>query len=486
MPQSKKVLLLTVPIVDEFDDQLRPIMMDKTRSHPPTGVYLLAKILKIRRISFTLVDLIASGCIEEESVIKEYENADIVAMPANSLNWPTAIRIIQLVRKHNPEAVIILGNIHGTLFPRHILEHHDVEYVLRGEAEKSFPALIESLIANRDPSSIPGLCFKNNGHIHISPEIPLLSEAELRENPVPLWEIMPEKAYASISIESSRGCPYNCVFCSIPYRRNWRKLDGDRFVDLYKETAPFIDRARGDVISITDDCFTINKDRVHRIVSLLSSEGLQPKFSLDARAPEICDDELCAAIAPYTSAMLIGAESGYEAGLKQVGKQITLAQLTTAAENVLRHGIAQNTVFSFILGFPWETYEDVLRTVDFAFELHIRYSVQIYLQWHSLIPGSQIWYGFEKSGKLSISEYDQLGFFRNHKLMGLGHGCSQEEIIEICDRVLALKKMAQIKGVLDGRTRDTLSFSVPWYLQDDYVNHLRDSHDLRTTFAVDE
>jgi radical SAM superfamily enzyme YgiQ (UPF0313 family) len=473
MKKISNILLLTIPIADEFENQLVPIMMDKTRSHPPTGVYLLAKILKNRGIPFNFIDLIAAGTIEDEFIDREYEVADIIALPANSLNWPTATRVIRRIRELNPDALIILGNIHGTLFPRHIVENHPVDYVLRGEAESTLPTLIEALICGRDPTAIPGLCYKRDGQIHIGAEIPILSEAELERNPVPLWEIMPEKAYASISIESSRGCPFDCVFCSIPFRRNWRKLEARRFIELYKATAAYTSRARTDIVSITDDCFTINKKRVHEITSYLAAEGLTPVFSFDARASEICDDTLCADISPYTSAILIGAEAGYEEGLKKVGKKVTLVQFIKAAQNVKKHGIAQNTVFSFILGFPWETYNDVLKTVNFAFELYAIYGVQIYLQWHNLIPGSQIWYGFERSGRLSIDEYDRLGFFRNRKLMSLGHGCTQEEILDICDRVLSLQKLAKIKGIIDGRTKDAVSFSVPWYLQKDYMSHLK-------------
>lgn len=472
---QKNILILTVPIADEFEGKLHPIMMDKTRSHPPTGVYLLARILKDRDIPFRFIDLIALGQIESELIDLEYQDADIIAIPANSLNWPTASRTIRRIRRISPEAIIILGNIHGTLFPEHILENHQVDYILRGEAENTFPALLECLSVGQNPANIPGICYKMDGRIYVSPEIPDLSEEELNQNPAPLWEIMPEEAYSSISIESSRGCPFNCAFCSIPFRRRWRKLSARRFVDVYKEVAPFVGRTRTNIVSITDDCFSIHKQRVHEIVSCLQADGLEPSFSFDARAPEICDDKLCEAVAPYTGAILIGAESGTAESLERIRKEITLEQITKAARNTQRYGIAQETVFSFILGFPWESYSDIMRTIDFAFELHARYGVQLYMQWHNLIPGSDIWSGFKNSQKLSIEEYDELGFFRNEKLMSLGHGCKKDEIFEICDQMLSLEHLANIKGIMDKRKTDAISFSVPWYLQKEYLEYSRNA-----------
>jgi radical SAM superfamily enzyme YgiQ (UPF0313 family) len=473
MPYDKRILLLTVPITDEFDGEVKPIMMDKTRSHPPIGVYLMAAILRRARIPFRLFDMIAAGMIEHSDIDHEYENSDIIALPANSLNWPSALRIIRRIRVVNPEAIIILGNIHGTMFPEYILEKHAVDYILRGEAEMTFPRLIESLLAGRDPYDIPGLCFRRDGNVHISPDMPTLDEEQLNDNPPPLWEIVPDKAYTSISIESSRGCRFNCVFCSIPYRKRWRSLSARQFYLNYQAAAPHTDRTRTNVLSITDDCFTLDKQRVLDILSYFKTDKVSPAFTLDARASDLCDEELCSAIAPYTNAILVGAESGYAEGLKRIRKGITIDNIIRTAENVHKFGIAERTVFSFVLGLPWESYHDVMRTVEFAFGLYARYGTRLYLQWHNLIPGSRIWYNLFRENKISLADYDRTGFFRNCKLMDLGVACSHDEVFKICDKILSLMNLSTICDKINCKIIESVSFSVPWHLEKQYYDYYR-------------
>jgi radical SAM superfamily enzyme YgiQ (UPF0313 family) len=237
---------------------------------------------------------------------------------------------------------------------------------------------------------------------------------------------------------------------------------------MYLESFPYAVRARSQVFSIVDDCFTLDKQRVLAITDLLKNGPHGASFTLDARASDLRDAELCESIAPYVNAMLVGAESGYEAGLRKIRKGIRLQDILDSADNVKRSGIARQTVFSFIIGFPWESYEEVMRTVEFAFELYARYGVRIYLQWHNLIPGSQVWNSFLENRQLSLAEYDHMGFFRNKKLMGLSIGRSQDEIFKICDRVLSVVNLSRIQDRIANISAPSISFSVPWHLADEY------------------
>jgi len=466
--------------MDEIDGKIQPIMMDKTRSNPPTGVYLLAGILKKSRITFRFLDLIAGGVFDLENIDKDLEEIDIIALPANSLNWPSALLLINRAKQINPQSTIILGNIHGTMFPEYILAHYPVDYILRGEAEMSFRALIECLLKGKEPDNMSGLCFKKKGMMYIDPIIPTLTEEQLNQNLIPLWDIIPENAYTSLSIESSRGCKFNCLFCSIPYRRNWRKLSASVFYERCLESITYSRRTRSNVLSIIDDCFTIDKKRILDIVSLLKNENSPPSFTMDARASDLRDAELCAAIAPYVNSMLVGAELGYEAGLKKIRKGIRLQDIIDSASNLNEMGIAHQTVFSFIIGFPWERYDEVMQTVQFAFELYARYGVRIYLQWHNLIPGSKIWYSFLNNQQLSLMEYDTMGFFRNRKLMGLSIGRSNNEIFKICDRVLSVINLSRIQDRIGNLNTQSISFSVPWHLVDDYSQYLSQEEQQKT------
>ncbi|WP_140795235.1 B12-binding domain-containing radical SAM protein [Myxococcus xanthus] len=204
------------------------------------------------------------------------------------------------------------------------------------------------------------------------------------------------------SAESARGCKFKCTFCSTRFLGSWRGVSAGNFVDRLERLQPYLKRTRYKVFSIIDDLYTLDIQRVADVTRELKRRGMKIQATLDARATDVIRGEVCEALAPITNDMLIGAECGYDEGLKKIAKGCTTKVLERAAAMLQEVGLSHKCVCSFVIGFPFETREDCLRTIEFASKLLVKYNVRVYLQWYNTIPGSAIWEELAGKGLVSI------------------------------------------------------------------------------------
>jgi radical SAM superfamily enzyme YgiQ (UPF0313 family) len=247
-------------------------------------------------------------------------------------------------------------------------------------------------------------------------------------------------------MESSRGCAFDCSFCSTPYRKTWRGLAPDAAVARLEHLLGLIDRTTTGCVHVVDDEFSMNPARATAIARLIQRRGLSPRLLFDSRAQDLLHPGLVESIAPYTAGLLVGAECGYDAGLEKVGKGTTCATLEAAARMLSAHGIAARTDFSFILGLPWETRREVEQTIRFATHLFADYGVHVMMQWYRQIPGSRIWQDARRAQLVHESMYDDYGFFRNLYLFRTSCRLDPREIYEIGDMTDQLRWLAGLSG----------------------------------------
>ena len=152
-----------------------------------------------------------------------------------------------------------------------------------------------------------------------------------------------------------------------------------------------MDRTTSGCVHIVDDEFSLNPARATRDRSPDSRASADARLLFDSRAPDLLHPAFVPAIAPYTAGLLVGAECGYDEGLEKVGKGSTCKTLEQAARVLAENGLAAKTDFSFILGLPWETKDEVMQTIRFATHFFAEYGVHIMMQWYRQIPGSRIW-----------------------------------------------------------------------------------------------
>lgn len=458
----RRVLLTAVPLMHSRDGELEPMMMDKTRDASPMAVYLLARMLREEGFDAGILDLIAEGKIDEKKVLETVSGYDVLGISVNSINWPTARYLIKMIRKANIHIPIILGGVHPTLYDDYLLHHFPIDFIIRGEAEYTLPRLIRYLRGEKNISEIEGLSYLDKkGNLVRNRESLPLSISELENLPAPAYDLLPDGVYRGLGVESSRGCRFGCAFCSIMYKRSWRPLSPQAFVKSVERLQPFIHKTVQDCFHVVDDCFTTDRQRVLDIIRLAEEKELFLGAALDARCSDITDLEFALALKKITKVMLLGAECGYDEGLRKIGKGITVATIEQAARILHQAGLASRAVFSFVLGLPWEGFEEVIKTVNLAASLSANYGVILYLQWHCLLPGSAIWNRLAKRGEVDIAMYDDFGFFADRYLTRKAVSLDFGEVFRLAGKVATLKGFLEPLKREDCPVENLVEFAVP-------------------------
>jgi Fe-S oxidoreductase len=457
------IAMVCTPIVEWLEGELHPAYMDSSKNNPHLGPYLLASVLKKEGFDVALVDLVYLESIKEE-VVKSFAYFDVISFSCNSTNWPTCRLLIQWTKKNFPEKIVILGGIHATLFGEDLAERYPmINFLIRGEGEKSLPSLLRAIDNKEKLTNVPGLICKINGKVISNPPAALLNSGELDALPVPLYDQMPKRKYQALSIESSRGCKGACTFCSIPYQKSWRSLSSKGFVDNVEILQSYIPDVEKKYFSVVDDCFTIDHKRIFEILNEVKKRNIDFQATYDARIKDFIDEKLVSELAPHTKGVLLGAESFLPETLKQIHKPISESEILRCAANAEKYGIAKDTIFSFIIGFPWETKSQVQQNIAKISDLAVNYGIRVFLQWHTLTPGSQIWRGLYRQGKVLSSDLDEIGFLVGEKWFNISSSLSIEDRLNISDMVTCIQKVIAFTKPF-GSKRGDIEFMIPPYL----------------------
>ncbi len=441
-----KITLIASLLLDYIGGGLEPVAMDRGRECPPYGVYLLATILRQMGHEVVVADLVAQGSLSLALYEKDIAESSLIGVSATSLSWPCALDCIQSIRYKFPESRLVLGGIHGTMFDEYILATSAVNYIIRGEGEIALPLLVEALEGKRDLGDVPSLSTTNGDTVVRTGLHHPISGDEMCRFPIPDYSKAPLSVYNGLALEASRGCPFNCSFCGTSYRRSWRGIPPEEFVSRAEQVIPYLKNTKAGCLQIADDEFSAQRDRAKEICKLLLKRTPDVRIVFDCRANDLLDEDLVAAMAPIASRFLVGAECGYDEGLRRVGKGTTCDKLERAATILNRYGISERCDFSFIIGLPWETQTDVLQTIRFACNLYAQYGVRVLLQWYCQMPGSALWDEAAAAGKVNASIYDNYGFFGDTYLFFSGVRLTPAEIWEVSDRLASVQSLARVNN----------------------------------------
>jgi radical SAM superfamily enzyme YgiQ (UPF0313 family) len=441
-----KVVLIAPPIMDDFSGDPRPIAMDAVRECPPYGIYLLASLLREQGHEVTLADLIADGSNCMQKYAADIDQCGLVGIAATSMSWATAKDVITQVRERRADVPVVLGGIHPTMFDYYLLQSFPVDYIVRGEGEIALAKLCAALERGKSVESVPNLSWKNKkGDVMRNPVHAKIPKEELGRYPLPDFSSLPDQLYKGLSIESSRGCAFDCSFCSTSYRKGWRGIPPEIFVDRLESMMPQAERTAMNMIHIIDDEFSMNPRRAIEITDILRARNLHPWLVFDSRATDLLYEGYVPAIAEFTSQFLVGAECGYDEGLKRIGKGTTTKILEDSARLLYQNKLADKADYSFILGLPWESYAEVKKTCQFAAHLFATYGVRILLQWYCQIPGSRLWEEDRQANLVNETMYDNYGFFRDLYLFRTGVQLTPAEIWNISHVVSGLQSLAKFR-----------------------------------------
>jgi anaerobic magnesium-protoporphyrin IX monomethyl ester cyclase len=320
-------------------------------------------------------------------------------------------------------AITILGGPHLTLMPDESMHHDEVDLVVRGEAEETMVEIIEALeetgLRGSGPSklclpdepwgTIPGLSYRNlAGKVVHNPDRALRKDIE--GIPWPAYHLFKIERYTNLqpltdgldpharayTLVTSRGCPYQCIYCSKPITGNtWRARSPE---DVVAEWRHLVHDMGATEIGITDDVWNLKLERAKEICRLLIAEGLNhvPWVTVHGMRADHTDAELFQLMKEAGCKRAgFGVESGNQAVLDSIKKRQSLDDVRRAFKQAKAAGL--QTMGFFIFGLPADTEASMDDTIRFALELDPDLANFMIA---APYPGTELWEIARRDGRL--------------------------------------------------------------------------------------
>ncbi len=342
--------------------------IDETPS-PPLGLAFIAAVLEEAGLEVKVLDYVvfpySQTLLADE--IKTFRPA-LIGLTAVTMTFDTAIEVVKDTKAIDPNITTLMGGPHVTFRAEATLaEHPELDGIVLGEGEETIAELARAIEQNRSWSTIPGLVYRNSQEtVHTGHKSPSIDIDTL---PRPARHLLPLGRYRalnlSISMTTSRGCPFKCIFCV------GRKMVGSRV--RYRNPIKVVDEMESlaaygfNQINLADDLFTANANHCSAVCNEIVRRGLKVKWTSFARVDTVSLGVLKKMRTAGCTAVSFGVETGSPAILKTIRKGITLEQVVAAVKLCTRVGLQPHA--SFILGLPGETEQTLKETLAFGEEL---------------------------------------------------------------------------------------------------------------------
>jgi radical SAM superfamily enzyme YgiQ (UPF0313 family) len=310
----------------------------------------------------------------------------------------TAPRAYELARYYRSRGIpVILGGPHPSFLPEEGLEHAD--FVICGEGDEALPELVAALREGGDFGAIRNLAYRDGEVLGRNPWRPFLPDLDALPIPdyslIHRWE---KTRNRYVSIATSRGCPFNCSFCSVIllFGRTYRYNSVDRIMEEIRANG-----ARAAHVFFCDDNFTANRERIKELCERMLREGVRLEWSAQVRVDAARDEELLALMAKSGCFIVfVGLESINPATLKAYKKGQTVEAIREAVHSFHRHRIRVHGMFVF--GAEDDHYQVVRDTVTFSREVDLD-SLQYLIL--TPVPGTPVFEEMERANRIICRDW---------------------------------------------------------------------------------
>jgi anaerobic magnesium-protoporphyrin IX monomethyl ester cyclase len=345
---------------------------------PPIGIMSLSAVLKREGHDCVMFDQ-ANPETPDDIILEEIQKQRPALVGLSFLSttsYPYAKMLARKIRAVSPKVPIAFGGVFATLNAENVKRQcPEVDFVCRGDGEQLILDLVDRL---DDPSEVPGITWSKDGALIHNPDRQLDRDLDQwpfpdRESlPLDFVESMPLDVPAVLSMErfttmqTSRGCPWPCVFCDIPVfsEGKWRSRSPQHVLAELEEL-----QANGyGSVYFVDDHFLLQPKRIAAICQGINDRNIHVEWGCEGRVDSVCQHLFPAMAKAHCRTLMLGVESGSQKVLDRLQKKQTLADVETTVTNAKAAGIGIVHGF-FVVGCPDETVEDVRATFDFAARL---------------------------------------------------------------------------------------------------------------------
>lgn len=345
---------------------------------PPIGIMSLSSVLKRAGHECVMFDQANPDTPNEVilEAIKTRQPAFIGLSFLSTTSYPYAKILARQIRAANQRVKLAFGGVFASLNASLVkLQCPEVDFVCRGDGEQLILDLLERM---EDPQDVAGLTWAKDGQVVSN--VNRTMERNLDQWPFPdresleldFVESMPLDVPAVLSMErfttmqTSRGCPWPCVFCDIPIfnEGKWRSRSPQHVTDEFKHLQEL---GYGSVYFV-DDHFLLQPKRIEAICKGVVDNGITIQWGCEGRVDSVAQHLFPAMAKAHCRTLMFGVESGSQKILDRLKKEQTLKEVETAVVNAKQAGIEIVHGF-FTVGNPDETVEDMRATFDLASKL---------------------------------------------------------------------------------------------------------------------
>jgi radical SAM superfamily enzyme YgiQ (UPF0313 family) len=289
------------------------------------------------------------------------ESADLVGISTITSTAPRAYARADRIRKRG--IPVLMGGPHVTFMPDEALEHTD--FIVRGEGEQTLMAFIDAWEKGESFTEIPNLSYRENGqniHNDLRPFV-----KDLDRIPFPDLSLLKStrkgtSGLSSIPVQTSRGCPFDCSFCSVTsmFGKKYRFRSTENIMEELRRY-----NERKNLIFFYDDNFTADRKRAKELLEAMIQARFKFKWTTQVRADVAKDPELVRLMKKAgCHTLYIGFESVNPESLKAMKKKQTVEEIAEAIKVLRKHRIGIHGMF--VYGFDEDDWKTVKQTVKFA------------------------------------------------------------------------------------------------------------------------
>lgn len=320
-----------------------------------------------------------------DKIIREAlaSRADLIGISCMTREYESVMKMASLLKERSATPVVI-GGIHPSLYPEQfIYDKSPVDFVVIGEGEETLLELARCLESgSRDYEFIDGIAYLKDNKCHSTRQRAV--NYDFSASPVKIYDQLNMDFYtrphpyvtrhvrvSGVQIFTSRGCPYNCTFCSNPAIRRMNKIENcvrHRPLERVIEEIKYLrDKYHIDAFYIMDDTFCIDKRHAEEFCRQLKDAGINLAWGIETRA-NLVDEPLLKIMQEAGLVQIdVGVESGSDRMLKEIKKGITVADIRNIFSLAHKHKI--RAFASFIINLPGETCQELQETLDLLEEI---------------------------------------------------------------------------------------------------------------------
>lgn len=380
-----------------------PLLRSVVFSSPPLGVAYVAAYLRKEHpdVDLTIIDEVATLLSDDELIDEISETRDLVLIGVSTLTatYSRAIELAQKIKSARSDAVVIFGGVHPTALPEESLKTGFVDIVVRYEGEITMVEIYEAFLKGANFYEIKGISYIKEGKIYHNPQREYIDLNILPKFPYDLFEHNIKKYSDFGFMLSSRGCPFDCIFCSnrLITGRRYRTFNNDYVIE---QMETLINKYDQKSIFFGDDTLVSDKKRFFNLVDTILERNLHKKafFIAQLRGEDMTREILEYMKKANFRSLFCGIETSSERLMTFINKRETFNEVKEGVELAASKGFL--TSATFIYGLPTETREDRKDSFRLARRLPLdsaRFNIAI------PYPGTKLFEIAKDEGRLHIA-----------------------------------------------------------------------------------